>query len=105
MSRRTFGLLPAVLVVAACAGVSADFVKEGASEEQIRADNAVCRSETEARVGRDSDIIHDIRVGSSRSGSDPTRLLERTRDAGVERRYDRIFANCMKARGYSQKTS
>ena len=105
MSRLTFGLLSAVLVVAACAGVSADFVKDGASKEQIRADNATCRSETEARVGRDSDITHDIRVGGSRGSSDPTRLLERTRDAGVERRYDRIFAGCMKAKGYSQKTN
>ena len=105
MSRLTFGLLPAILVLAACSGVSADFVKEGATKEQIRADNAACRSETEARVGRDSDITHDIRVGDSRGAADSTRLFERTRDAGVERRYERIFANCMKARGYSQKTN
>ena len=32
-------------------------------------------------------------------------LVDVNRDAGVERRYDRIFATCMKARGYSQKTS
>jgi len=94
-----------MLVLAACSGISADFVKAGATEEQIRADNAACRGETEARVGRDSDITHDIRVGDSRSSADSTRLFERTRDAGVERRYERIFANCMKARGYSQKTS
>jgi len=93
----------AALAVAACAGVSADFVKEGATKEQIRADNAVCRDETEARVGRESDITHDIRVGSSRTSADSTRLLEQTRDSGVEKRYDRIFSACMKARGYSQK--
>jgi hypothetical protein len=54
---------------------------------------------------RDSDITHDIRVGDSRGSQDSSQLLRRTRDAGVERRYDRIFATCMKARGYSQKTS
>ena len=105
MSRLTFGLLSAMLALAACAGVSADFVKEGATQEQVRADNAACRGETEARVGRDSDITHDIRLGGLRGSADSTRLLEQTRDAGVERRYERIFANCMKSRGYSQKTS
>ena len=99
------GLLTAALAVAACAGISADFVKEGATREQIRADNAACRADTEARVGRESDITHDIRVGSSRTSADASRLLETTRDSGVERRYDRIFAACMKARGYSQKKS
>ncbi len=105
VSRISFGLLLAALGLAACAGVSADFVKGGATKEQISADNAACRTATEARVGRDSDITHDIRVGSSRRTSDPSRLFEQTRDAGVERRYDRIFAACMKARGYSQKLS
>lgn len=100
-----FGLLAAVLAVAACAGVSADFVKEGATREEIRADNAACRDETEALVGRESDITHDIRSGSSRTSADSSRLLEQTRDSGVERRYDRIFTACMKARGYSQKKS
>jgi hypothetical protein len=100
-----FGLLLAALAVTACAGVSADFVKAGAAREEIRADNAACRTDTEARVGRDSDITHDIRVGSSRTSADASRLLEQTRDAGVERRYDRIFAACMRARGYSQKKS
>lgn len=105
MNSITFGLLLAALGVAACAGVSADFVKEGATQEQVRADNAACRGETEARVGRDSDITHDIRIGNSRNTQDSSRLLQQTRDAGTERRYDRIFAACMKARGYSQKTN
>lgn len=105
ISRLPLGLLLATIALTACAGVSADFVKEGATKEQIRADNAACRTETEARVGRDSDITHDIRSGSSRSGSDSTQLLWQTRDAGVARRYDRIFAACMKTRGYSRKTS
>lgn len=104
VNRIHFGLFVIALALAACGGVSADFVKDGATKEHIRADNAACRTETEARVGRDSNITHDIRVGSTRTPSDSSRLLHQTRDAGVERRYDRIFAACMKARGYSQKT-
>jgi hypothetical protein len=100
-----FGLLAAALAVAACAGVSADFVKAGATREQVRADYAACRADTEARFGREADITHDIRVGGSRTSSDSSALLRRTRDSGVERRYDRIFSACMRARGYSRKKS
>ncbi len=102
VSGLSFGPLLAVLALAACAGVSADFVKEGATKEQVRADNAACRSETEAQVGRDAKITHDIRTGGNRAQRDSTRLLEQTRDAGAERRYERIFANCMAARGYKR---
>jgi len=97
------GPLLGVLVLAACAGVSAGFVKPGATREEIRADNATCRAEAEARMGRESNITHDIRSGDNRAGSDSRRLLEQTRDIGTERRYDRIFAACMKARGYARK--
>jgi hypothetical protein len=99
-----FGLLVGALGLAACAGISADFTKQGVTKEQVRADNAACRAETEAQVGRDSDITHDIRVGDTRGSQDSSQLFRQTRDAGVARRYDRIFASCMKARGYSQKT-
>ena len=104
LDRWRFGLLAGAMTLAACAGVSADFVKEGVTKEQLRADNAACRAETEARVGRDSNITHDIRVGDARGREDSTQLFRQTRDIGVARRYDRIFAACMAARGYS-KTS
>lgn len=100
-----FGLLAAALAVAACAGVSADFVREGATREQVRANNAACRADTEARFGREADITHDIRAGSSRTSSDSSALLRQTRDSGVERRYDRNFNACMRARGYSREKS
>ena len=75
----------------------------GATKEQVRADNAACRAEADAVAGRDANITRDIRVGESRSASDAQRLLRQTRDVGDEARYDRIFAACMKARGYSLK--
>ena len=92
------------LAVAACSGVSADFVKAGATKEQVRADNAACRAEAEAVVGREANITRDIRTGRSHTPSDAPRILEQTRDLATEARYDRIFAACMKARGYSLKT-
>ena len=104
VSGLTLGLFGAALALAACAGVSADFVKEGATREQVRADNAACRSETEARFGREDNITHDIRAGRSSNVSSPTRLVRQTRDVGARERYERNFAFCMSARGYSQRT-
>ncbi len=60
------GLLLAA--VAECAGISANFVKAGATKEEIRVDNAVCRT-----------------------SADSSRLLETIRDFGVERRYNWIL--------------
>ena len=95
-----FGL---VLAVMACAGVSADFVKPGATKEQIRADNAACRTEADAQAGREADISRDIRGTGRRGPSDQRQLLEQTRDIGAADRYDRIFAACMSARGYTRQ--
>lgn len=105
--RATKTILPLLvtLVVTACSSVSADFTKAGATKEQLRADNAACRTEADAQTGHDADITHDIRSGDTRDRSGTSQLLRQTRDAGVERRYDRIFATCMKARGYTQKKS
>ena len=104
-SRLYFGLLAAALALAACAGVSADFVKEGVTKEQVRADNAACRESTDAQAGRGSNITHDIRVGRTADSTEPTRLAQQTRDVGVAERWDRVFAACMRARGYSHKKS
>ena len=103
LGRLSLGLLGAALALAACAGVSADFVKEGATREQVRADNAACRSQAEARFGRDDNITRDIRAGRSSNVSEQTRLVRQTRDVGVRERYDRVFATCLRARGYSQR--
>ena len=47
--RRLILLVPVLvpLALGACSGGSADWVKSGASEERIRADNAACRAESE----------------------------------------------------------
>jgi hypothetical protein len=60
------GLLLAAL--AECAGISADFVKAGATKEEIRVDNAACR------ISADSSCP-----------------LETIRDFDVERRYNWVL--------------
>ncbi len=98
----SFGLLLGALALTACD--SADFVKPGATKEQIRADNAACRAEADAQAGREADISRDIRGTGRRGPSDQRQLLEQTRELGAAERYDRIFAACMSARGYTRNS-
>lgn len=98
-----FAALALLLAVTACSGVSADFTKPGATKEQVRADNAACRAEADRQVGREADISRDIRGTGRRGASDQRQLLEQTRELGTAERYDRIFAACMSARGYTRQ--
>jgi hypothetical protein len=52
-------------------------------------------------AGSQADITRDIRVGERNRLGDSTRLMQQTRDIDDEARYERIFAACMKARGYA----
>lgn len=97
------GRLAAVLALAACTAGSADFVKAGATREQVRADNAACRDEVEARYGRAADISHDINAAQSHAREDTSRLVRETRDFRDEAQYDRAFASCMVTRGYTRR--
>ena len=99
--RRTC-FLALTLAVTACAGLGADWSKPGASRDDVRADNAYCRGEAEAVIGREAQVTHDIRSGGSSGPSDVRVLSEQTRDIGMERRYDSIFERCMRSRGYTR---
>ena len=96
-----FTALALLLALAGCSSVSADFVKSGATKEQVRADNAACRAEADAQVGRDADISRDIRGTARRGPSDQRQLLNQTREIDTAARFERIFAACMSARGYT----
>jgi hypothetical protein len=91
------------LAVAACSGVSADWIKPGASEAQVKADNAACRSEAELAYGRTADITRDIQVSRPPSISDVGNQSARLRDYDTERDYDKVFDTCMAAHGYSRR--
>ena len=89
-----------VLSLAACGGTSAAWVKEGASQEQMRADLAACRSQAESAIGRNESFTRDIR-SSTRGGREDTRsIVSETRDRKTARSFDTIFSRCMAARGY-----
>ncbi len=89
-----------VLSLAACGGTSAAWVKEGASQEQVRADQAACRRQAESAMGRNESFTRDIR-GSTRGGREDTRsIISESRDRSAARSFDSIFSRCMAARGY-----
>jgi hypothetical protein len=97
---------PAVLIVAGlagCAGVSADWVKPGVSEAQVKADNAACRAEADEAYGATANITQDIQVSRPRSPSDVSRRAAEIRSYETERDYDKVFAACMMARGYKKR--
>lgn len=88
------------LALAACGGASAVWVKDGATEEQIRADQAACRAQAERALGPSESFTRDIR-DSTRGGREDTReIISSTRDMRTARSFDRVFARCMVSRGY-----
>ena len=90
-----------VLALAACGGPSAAWVKEGASQEQVRADQAACRSQAEGAIGRSESFTRDIR-SSTRGGREDTRaIVSESRDRNAARSFERVFERCMAARGYT----
>ena len=92
--------LVAPLALSGCAGVSADWVKTGASEAQVKADNAACRAEAEDVYGQSANITHDIQVSRPRAATDVDARSKQIRSYDVERDYDKVFDACMAAHGY-----
>ena len=89
-----------VFALAACAGTSAAWVKEGASKEQVRVDQAACRTQAEGAIGRSESFTRDIR-SSTRGGREDTRnIVSESRDRSAAKSFSRFFDRCMAARGY-----
>lgn len=95
-------VLPLVFVfaLAACAGTGAAWVKEGASEDQVRADQAACRAQAEGAIGRSESFTRDIRSSTSGGREDTRSIVTESRDRDTARSYERILDRCMAARGY-----
>jgi hypothetical protein len=89
-----------VFALAACAGTGSAWVKEGASQDQVRADQAACRVQAEGAIGRSESFTRDIR-SSTRGGREDTRaIVSESRDRSKARSYESILGRCMAARGY-----
>ena len=94
-----------LLALAACSGASANWVKPGMTEDQLRADQLSCRSTAERTTARNENVTRDIR-SSIPGGRDDTRaLVESTRDLKAARNFDRLFAQCMRGLGYTHPKS
>lgn len=91
------------LLVAACAG--GQWVREGATEEELRADLDMCRSVAQVQTDRDRQIDEDIRAARSTTFPDTVRLRDQVRSIGVEQRFDEVLETCMRRRGYHRKGS
>lgn len=100
-------VLPLIFVfaLAACAGAGSAWVKDGANEDQVRADQAACRAQAEGAIGRSESYTRDIR-GSTRGGREDTRsIVSESRDRSAALSYDRVLDRCMAARGYVHPNS
>lgn len=98
-------VLPVLLALAACSGVSADWVKPKASEARVRADNKACRQEAEAAYGTTANITRDIQAARPRSLNDVGDRSERIRNNNTQVNYDKIFDVCMAGRGYKRASN
>lgn len=90
------------LAFASCSGISADWVREGATEAQVKADNAACRAEADDVFGQSANITHDINVSMPRDPSQTSARVNELRSYEAEEDYDKVFGACMAARGYSR---
>ncbi len=91
------------LVLGGCAG-GGDWVKEGATDDELRQDLAICRDQGSLVTSRDRRIEQDIRasrVGSPLS-TDLGTFRDDVRESRVEQRFDDVVDRCMRGRGYAR---
>ena len=93
-------LLMFVLALAACSGKGAAWVKEGAGKDQVRADQAACRTQAEGAIGRNESFTRDIRNSTSGGREDTRAIVSESRDRRAAQSFERLFDRCMAARGY-----
>ena len=99
------GVLFVGLLLSACA-LGGAWVKEGATEEELRRDVAACRGQATDLTARDRRIDRDIRAARAGVGgqlsTDITEFRNEVRDVTFERRFDQIVDRCMRGRGYTR---
>ena len=95
--------IPVLLLLAlvGCSGASTAWVKKGANEDQIRADQLSCRRSAERATSRNDNITRDIRSSIPGGRNDTRAVIEETRDLKSARDFDRLFARCMRDLGYT----
>lgn len=99
------GLLGAALAAALALGACAarDFTREGATQDQFKAEEAACRAQVDEMMRRERNIVDDRQTTlgryDERSGRTmlPTQMAQRD----DSNRSGRLMENCMKARGWT----
>lgn len=90
-----------LLTLTACSGASTAWVKKGANEDQVSADQLSCRRSAERATSRNDHITSDIRSSIPGGRQDTRAIVEETRNYKASRNYDRLFARCMRGLGYT----
>jgi hypothetical protein len=102
---KTISAIFLLLTLAACSGASTNWVKPGATEDQLRADQLSCRNTAERATARNENVTRDIRTTIPGGRDDTRALVQSTRDLKAARNFERLFAQCMRGLGYTHPKS
>jgi hypothetical protein len=102
---KTISAIFLLLTLAACSGASINWVKPGATEDQLRADQLSCRNTAERATARNENVTRDIRTTIPGGRDDTRALVQSTRDLKAARNFERLFAQCMRGLGYTHPKS
>ena len=102
MSRAAVAALFAALVLSGCA---ADYVREGATDEQYNRDIASCRSFTGEMMAKERGINMDreATIGESDARYGRVRLPQQMAQRSDTLRSDKLMDACMQQRGWKSK--
>jgi len=105
MRLKSFLSVLAVTGLVACASSGGAWVKAGADEDQMRVDQASCRAMAERATVRDDNVTRDIRTSIPGGRDDVRAVVQDTRDLRAARSFEKLYAQCMRSRGYTQEKS
>jgi len=105
MRHMSFLSVLAVAGLVACASSGGAWVKAGADEDQMRVDQASCRTMAERATVRDDNVTRDIRTSIPGGRDDVRAVVQDTRDLRAARSFEKLFAQCMRGLGYTQEKS
>lgn len=102
MSRAAVAALLAALVLSAC---GADYVREGATEEQYKRDHASCHSFVGEMMSKERGINMDreATIGATDARYGRVRLPRQMAQRSDNLRSDKLMDACMQQRGWTSK--
>ncbi|HKU94292.1 MAG TPA: hypothetical protein VJR58_03400 [Vineibacter sp.] len=91
------------LALAACSGP--DYTRDGATDDQRRQDEALCRSQIQDLVAKERGIVADreATIGATDQRLGRTQLPSQMAGRDDSNRSGRLMSSCMSQRGYTTK--